>query len=194
MVSGNAGHLHYAELLHRDILASLVHIGGRNQYNDVGGDHVKKRTMLAGLTGDYEIVEAVQPRFVTITDEDVLAAIEHDPRNCAIAESCRRVGALEAVIGANIAYVVDYSPFHRKNVAFKYGVNRGTRRAIDRFDMSGVMPNKPLRLSVLPPSERIEARRGKFKAKTKNDNPRKQVQMKRGPRHMELRNARDVIK
>lgn len=148
------------------------------------------RPVLHALTGNYRVVEADTPVVVLVTEKDVEHAIPHDPRNCAIAESCRRLGAREAVVGASVAYIVRQTP-EGEWVAVKYTVPKGTRRAIDRFDVSGVMPAKGFRLSPVKPSETPEG----IARKRRNPTPayERATQTKRKPAKIELRHANDVI-
>ena len=151
-----------------------------NAKNLKPGSH---RPVLHALTGNYRVVVADTPIVVDVTQEDIDHAIPLDPRNCAIAESCRRLGAREAVIGATVAYVVTQLA-SGEIVAMKYGVPKATRRAIDRFDISGVMPRKGFRLSRMKPSELN---------KTHGSSRPSKGSTHRKPRRLELRNAQDVI-
>lgn len=147
----------------------------------------KYRHVLKALTGEYPIVEADEPITIEVLPEHVASAIPHDPRNCAIAEACRANGALEAVIGASVAYVVtEMEP--GQLVAMKYTVPNGTRRAIDRFDISGVMPKKGFKLSAVEGSRRIGARKDRRRRLTGTQKHTSRVAK------LDLRTATDVIR
>lgn len=148
------------------------------------------RPIYEGLSGRYQIVETVEPITITVTDEDVENAIPHDPRNCAIAEACRRNGAVEAVIGSSVAYIVAYSPLHKEKVAFKYTVSRSARRAIDLFDLTGKMQAKTFTLNRLKPSETSVER--VLKRKNAIPSYNRDTQPKRPAAKLQLRNVAGI--
>lgn len=147
------------------------------------------RPVLKALTGEYEVVNATQPLIIDVMPEDVDHALAFDPRNCAIAEACRRSGAIEAVIGASVAYVV--RELDGRKVAVKYKVNLATRKAIDRFDVTGKMPARGFLLSKPRLSDT-------YKPGTKAKKPAYSRDTRAGDKvptiKMELRNARGVIR
>lgn len=154
------------------------------------------RPVYEGLSGKYKIVEATIPLEINITEKDIDNAIPHDPRNCAIAEACRRGGATEAVIGATVAYIVAPSAHDQEVVAFKYSVSRGARRLIDRFDMTGIAPAGPVKLSRLKPSETAAFRKEERERRVEWDKGepsyKRATQMKRRPTKIQLRDVHGV--
>lgn len=150
----------------------------------------KQATVYHSVSGDFEIVEATSPLEIWIEPDDIADGTPRDPMNCAIAEACRRRGALEAAIGSTVAYVIVPGP--EKPVALKFEVPTATRRQIDRFDATGKAPAGPIRLKPLKPSQLKEKRLQKPRLKE----PRYARATQKGPatRSLGLRSLKGITR
>ena len=119
----------------------------------------KARAMWHAPSGNwYPLADADADVYATMTQKDVTCGVKLDPCSCAIAQAFRRaVKSPDVLIGVSIAYVVMKK--NGENVAFRFGVPAATRRAIESFDNGGVVPDEPLKLTVVRPSNGLESQR-----------------------------------
>jgi len=120
--------------------------------------------------GVEEVCDATQPIRVNVTPKDSTGGTSKDPRDCAMARACVRMGYDGAIIGVGNSWLI------KGKKATRYQTSAGVAREITTFDRHHAFAEgNDYLLSAVSPSTRLGTKRtGKVtsggRTNGKNDN------------------------
>jgi len=125
---------------------------------DVLPDGLRKQAGLKGhlIHGNIHVrtglpvIDATEPRYVTVTEEDAAKATVNDPRNCAFSQCARRTipGLADVEFYISKAYLIYDDRVDR------YNINGSTGRALAVFDLTGKFVPGRYYISAISETER----------------------------------------